>query len=453
MRDRPASGIGEVPRPCAQAPGDVPDGDAGDDADEPPPGAAAARVRRRRRGTGSGAAPEPSAIRAMSLDIVLPVFNEERALPGAVAVLYDYLERWSPFAWTITIADNASTDATAAVAAELARRRPRVRILRLARKGKGHAIRSAWAASSADIVAYTDVDLSTGLDALLPMVMSLATGHCDLAVGSRLLPGSRTVRSLKREAYSRVYNWLLRLTHRVQFSDAQCGFKAARAGAVRPLLAQIEDRAWFFDSELLLLAEYNGLRVHEMPVDWIEDTDSRVRPVHVATGNLRGLLRVALAKARGTARVVALPRRPAPQAAHPDAVHGVRLRRVPRRTAMFLGLGAAFAAVAALLLFVARAWWQPPTADLAVAVATAWLSGKADWLPAAGAAVFPRPRPLRRLAASCLVGACVFGALLAARAAAPGAGRPAGLLILAAATAAGLAGRFALLQFGAARSD
>lgn len=253
-------------------------------------------------------------------DVVIPVYNEERALRGCVEVLKSYLDGQFPFEWTITIVDNASTDATLAIAGELAEATDQVRVLHLDEKGRGRALRTAWQWSDADVVAYMDVDLSTGLDALLPLVAPLVNGHSDVSIGSRLAPGARTVRGPKREFISRCYNAIIRLSHGATFSDAQCGFKAARTDVIRPLLSHIEDDNWFFDTELLLLAEHNGLRVHEVPVDWVEDIDSRVRIGSTALEDIRGLIRVARAKAVGTARVADLPRRPEPKSVHPDAV-------------------------------------------------------------------------------------------------------------------------------------
>ncbi|MBW4720650.1 dolichyl-phosphate beta-glucosyltransferase [Saccharothrix obliqua] len=255
-----------------------------------------------------------------TVDIAIPVHNEQRALPGCVAALHQYLEGAFPYDWTVTVVDNASTDRTREVARELAATWPRVRLLTLDRKGKGVAVRTAWLRSDADILAYMDVDLSTGLDALLPLIAPLATGHSDLAIGSRLAPGARTVRGVRRELVSRGYNQLLKLVHGVRFSDAQCGFKAVRADVVGPLLRDVVDDGWFFDTEMLLLAEHNGLRLHEVPVDWVEDADSRVRVAGVAADNLRGLARVARAKFVGTAKVTGLPHRPPPAPAHPDPV-------------------------------------------------------------------------------------------------------------------------------------
>jgi len=193
------------------------------------------------------------------------------------------------------IADNASTDATPRIATALAASLPGVEVLRLERKGRGRALRDAWSASDAQVVAYMDVDLSTDLRALLPLVAPLMSGHSDLAIGSRLARGARVVRGPKRELISRVYNRLLHTTLRARFSDAQCGFKAVRRAALPGLLDEIRDDGWFFDTELLVLAQRRGLRIHEVPVDWIDDPDSRVAIVQSALTDLRGIARLALA--------------------------------------------------------------------------------------------------------------------------------------------------------------
>ncbi|WP_322762599.1 glycosyltransferase, partial [Frankia sp. Cr2] len=210
------------------------------------------------------------------VEVVVPVYNEQAALADSIRRLHDFLTRRFPFDWRITIADNASTDATPVIARRLATDLSRVRVTRLEAKGRGRALRAVWSASDADVVAYMDVDLSSGLEALLPLVAPLLSGHSDVAIGSRLVRGSRVVRGPKREIISRCYNWMLRVTFRTSFRDAQCGFKAVRADVARALLPAIENNHWFFDTELLLLAERNGLRIHEVAVDWTDDPDSRV---------------------------------------------------------------------------------------------------------------------------------------------------------------------------------
>ncbi|MCW2887484.1 MAG: hypothetical protein QOE54_4590 [Streptosporangiaceae bacterium] len=226
------------------------------------------------------------------VEVVIPVYNEEHVLAGSVGRLHAYLTVNLPYDFRITIADNASTDRTWDVATGLVESLPHVRAVHLDRKGRGRALRQVWSTSDADVVSYMDVDLSTGLEAFLPLVMPLISGHSELAIGTRLARGSSVVRGPKREIISRCYNLLLRATLRARFSDAQCGFKAARTEIVQVLLPSVQDQTWFFDTELLLLAERSGLRIHEVPVDWVDDPDSRVNVLQTALDDLHGIARV-----------------------------------------------------------------------------------------------------------------------------------------------------------------
>lgn len=237
--------------------------------------------------------------RAPVLDVVIPVYNEETDLGLCVRRLHAYLRDGFPFTARITIADNASTDATLAVAQLLAGELDGVRVLHLDAKGRGRALRAAWSASDAAVVAYMDVDLSTDLNALLPLVAPLVSRHSELAIGTRLDASSRVVRRPKREIISRCYNLLLKTTLRAGFSDAQCGFKAMRTEVARELLPLVRDGEWFFDTELLVLAERAGLRIHEVPVDWIDDPDSRVDIVDTARKDLSGIWRLTKALTTG----------------------------------------------------------------------------------------------------------------------------------------------------------
>ena len=226
------------------------------------------------------------------VDLVVPVYNEERALDASIRRLHAHLSAGFPFSWRIVIADNASTDATPRIAEALARELPGVSVLRLNRKGRGRALRAAWSRSGARAVGYMDVDLSTDLRALLPLVAPLLSGHSDVAIGTRLANGSRVVRGPRRELISRAYNHILRTVLRARFSDAQCGFKAVRGDVARELLPQVADEEWFFDTELLVRAQRAGLRIHEVPVDWVDDPDSRVDIVRTAKADLRGVARL-----------------------------------------------------------------------------------------------------------------------------------------------------------------
>jgi putative flippase GtrA len=240
------------------------------------------------------------------VDIVVPVKDEERDLAPSVRRLCAFLRDEFPFSARVTIADNGSTDRTWAVATALSRELPGVAAVHLDQPGRGRALRAIWSGSDAAVLAYMDVDLSTDLNALLPLVAPLLSGHSDMAIGTRLARGSRVVRGPRREVISRGYNLLLRASLGAEFSDAQCGFKAIRREQARALLPLTEDTGWFFDTELLVLAERAGLRIHEVPVDWIDDTDSRVDIVATALADLRGIARLGFGLLRGTIRVPAL---------------------------------------------------------------------------------------------------------------------------------------------------
>src|SRR6202167_3107208 len=232
------------------------------------------------------------AAREYLVEVTVPVYNEEKILAENVRRLHSYLTDNLPFRVVITIAENASTDGTYAIAQQLCAELAGVRAVHLDRKGRGLALRHVWGSSEADIVAYMDADMSTDLDAFLPLIAPLLSGHSDLAIGSRLAHGAQVVRGPKREIISRAYNLLLRAVLVARFSDAQCGFKAGRADVIRALLPAVEDEAWFFDTELLMLAQRRGLRIYQVPVAWTEDPDSKVEIIRTALADLRGVVRL-----------------------------------------------------------------------------------------------------------------------------------------------------------------
>jgi glycosyltransferase involved in cell wall biosynthesis len=226
-----------------------------------------------------------------SVDIVIPAYNEEKDLPRSVAVLWDFLNEHLPYQWQIVIADNGSTDKTLAVAQALSQQYPRVAYVHLDQKGRGRALRRAWLGSRADAVSYMDVDLSTKLDAFPNLIKALDEGY-GVAIGSRLMRGSKVRRSLKREITSRGYNLLIKIMFWPSFSDAQCGFKAVRRDVVQDIVPLTRDNAWFFDTELLLLAQRRGYRIKEVPVEWVEDAGSTVKIAKTAWEDIKGLLRL-----------------------------------------------------------------------------------------------------------------------------------------------------------------
>ncbi|WP_420365361.1 bifunctional glycosyltransferase family 2/GtrA family protein [Curtobacterium sp. L3-7] len=235
----------------------------------------------------------------LDIDIVVPCYNEQDTLAAHVRRLHTFCRTSLAHTWRITIADNASTDDTARIADDLAAMLDGVHAVHLPEKGRGRALKAVWGASDARVLVYVDEDLSTDLAALEPLVAPLLSGHSDLAIGTRLAGSSRVVRGSKREFISRSYNLLLRTTMGVSFSDAQCGFKAITRQAAEHVLPLCEDDAWFFDTELLVIAEHAGLRVHEVPVDWVDDVNSSVDIASTATEDLKGMWRVSRGLATG----------------------------------------------------------------------------------------------------------------------------------------------------------
>jgi glycosyltransferase involved in cell wall biosynthesis len=227
-----------------------------------------------------------------SIDIVVPVYNEEKVLAHSICILWDFLNKTLACPWQIVVVDNGSVDGTLAVAKALSQQYPNVNCIHLDQKGRGRALKRAWLESSADVVSYMDVDLSTKLDAFPQLISAFDNGY-SVAIGSRLMSGSKVIgRSLKREITSRAYNWLIKLMFLQGFSDAQCGFKAVKHDVVQDIVPLIEDNEWFFDTELLLLAARRGYIIKEVPVEWMDDPDSRVKVMKTAIEDIKGLLRV-----------------------------------------------------------------------------------------------------------------------------------------------------------------
>ncbi len=228
-----------------------------------------------------------------TIDVVIPVYNEERALPVSVPKVLAYFDAHPEHEWRVVVADNASTDKTLEVSRALEAEYPgRVAVIFIPVKGRGIALRTSWLTSPADVVAYMDVDLSTDLAHLSALVDPIAAGEVDVSYGTRLHRDSQTNRGFKREFISRSYVFILRTIAGLRVTDAQCGFKAMSREAARSLIPLVRDNAWFFDSELLLVAQENGYRLREVPVRWEEDTDTRVHIVKTATDDLRGIWRL-----------------------------------------------------------------------------------------------------------------------------------------------------------------
>jgi putative flippase GtrA len=310
----------------------------------------------------------PQALHTDVVDVIIPVYNEELDLSASVLRLDHFLAETFPYDYRVIIADNASTDSTFEIARRLADRHAHVRAVHLEAKGRGRALRQVWLDSDADVVAYMDVDLSTDLKALLPLVAPLVSGHSDVAIGSRLSRGSRVVRGPKREFISRSYNLILKASLGASFSDAQCGFKAMRREVADRLLPLVEDNNWFFDTELLVLAERAGLRIHEVPVDWTDDPGSTVDIVATALEDLKGVARLLRGFATGRIPIARL-RAELSRDQVPPAVPGVPARMLAQLL-RFAAVGVASTAAYFVLYLMLRPFGAQ-AANLAALLITA----------------------------------------------------------------------------------
>ena len=227
----------------------------------------------------------------LTVDITLPVYNEENVLRHNTLVLHDYLDKTADFTWDIIIADNASNDKTPEIAKALSLEYDRIKYQHIPIKGRGYVLREALLRSNADVVSWMDIDLATNIRYFKLLIEGIRCGY-DVSIGSRLMQGSRIKRRLNREIFSRVYNCLIKLLFFNRFSDAQCGFKAFRTNIAQQFLPLVKNNNWFFDTELLLLLEYNKYRIFEVPVEWIEDIKSKVHITKTVLEDLAGLLRM-----------------------------------------------------------------------------------------------------------------------------------------------------------------
>lgn len=225
------------------------------------------------------------------VDLVLPVYNEEAQLKKNALKVYSFLKGQPGYDWRILIVSNGSTDRTAVIGERLSRQYPEISLLNLKEKGRGRALKTAWLASKAEILSYMDIDLSADLK-FYPKMIQAVQENFDLAVGSRLGAGAEVNRGFRREVISRSYNLLIKILFQTHFSDAQCGFKAISRVAAQKILPLVKDNYWFFDSELLIIAEKMGLRIFNLPIAWVDDPGSTVKILRTARGDLEGLARL-----------------------------------------------------------------------------------------------------------------------------------------------------------------
>ncbi len=232
-------------------------------------------------------------MRAHSVEIIIPVLNEEEILEENVTMLHRFLSKKCVIPWQITIFSNGSTDKTVEIGTRLSKRFSRVNFRHIPEKGKAKTYKLAWPSSKASIVGFMDADMSTELDAFPKCMDAIMNNKADIVIGDRLSSDAMIERSLKREILSRGYNTLLRsLFLRTHIVDAHCGFKFLKKSVACALLPHIKDECWFFDTELLMLAEQTGHRIEQVPVLWIERKASKVKIMRVMTDYVFNLVKL-----------------------------------------------------------------------------------------------------------------------------------------------------------------
>lgn len=214
------------------------------------------------------------------VNIVIPVYNEELRLATSMPILLRHLEMSSfPYSYVITIVDNGSTDSTVSLATQFAAENPAVKIESMNEKGKGLAVRRGWSLT-ADIHAFMDVDLSSDLSHFKPLIDAVAKDGFDMAIGNRLGATSRVEsRRFTRALFSRVFNMLVRIFFRSTVPDHQCGFKAIRSEAFARIAPHMKEAGFFFDTELVVLAQRAGYSIQSVDVVWRDDKLSKVSTV------------------------------------------------------------------------------------------------------------------------------------------------------------------------------
>lgn len=219
----------------------------------------------------------------MTIDVLLPIYNEEKILDANIRLLFGYCQHHLAGDWQLMLIINGSVDQSLTIAENLAQEFEQIKIINLPTGGKGQALKTGLQYSTAEVAVYMDIDLAVALSALPPLISLVAENKGALAIGSRLLPASQTERSWLRNYSSKLYNWLANTLLRCQISDWQCGFKAMNLDVRQAVVPLIQDNYWFFDTELIALAQKNNLRIAELPVSWSENRyavrQSKIRPI------------------------------------------------------------------------------------------------------------------------------------------------------------------------------
>lgn len=214
----------------------------------------------------------------MMISIVFPAYNEAERIEKAIKETEKFLKKIN-YDYEIIVAEDGSTDGTDKIVQKLVN--DKIRLFHSdVRLGRGKALMNAFEKAKGEIVISMDVDLATNIKHLKDLIEAIENGY-DIAIGSRLIEGSKAKRSFERLLYSKVYNFLVRALLKSKIKDHQCGFKAFKKDIVVKLGKEAKDNHWFWDTEILVLAQRKGYKIKEIPVEWTEGKDTKVRRTDV----------------------------------------------------------------------------------------------------------------------------------------------------------------------------
>jgi glycosyltransferase involved in cell wall biosynthesis len=204
------------------------------------------------------------------ISAIIPAYNECRRIEKAINITRESLYALTPFAEVI-ISEDGSSDGTYDIAAKLAEDNAETCLLHSDKRcGKGLALKRAIKAAKGDIICFMDADMATDMLYLPVLIDAIRVEEYDIAIASRLAPASNIERSKTRSIASKAYNTMVRLILRSRIYDHQCGFKAFKRSSILPILDQIKDDRWFWDTEMLVRAQFAGYKIKEIPVSWKE---------------------------------------------------------------------------------------------------------------------------------------------------------------------------------------
>ncbi|WP_054112469.1 glycosyltransferase [Marinagarivorans algicola] len=231
-----------------------------------------------------------------NIEITIPVLNEEETLLAQIETIIQYLsvnDVAPGYSLSLVIADNGSTDGTQDIAVDLAKKYTCVKYIRLEERGVGRALKASWTQSCADIVGYMDLDLATDLKHLKVAFASFDNGS-ELVTGSRLARGAKVIgRTPLRSFTSRVFNLIVQTWFGSSFSDGMCGFKFLKRNILASLMAGgAKSDGWFFATELLVVADALKLSIKDLPVEWTDDPNSKVKITKLTVEYLKAMKRL-----------------------------------------------------------------------------------------------------------------------------------------------------------------